>query len=185
MVDLLALDRAAVEINLALYDNLAPDDFDRTTPCAGWTVRDLLRHQVESSLDFVAGAHRTTPRPFDEDDLVAEFHRAAAEVADAFGAAGMLDREADFPGLTAMPGNRLVAAHFVDNLVHSWDLRRALGVDATLDEDLAGPAYRMALKYPYTPEVRGPGAFFAHPVPVLDTAPLTDRLVGLLGRDPS
>ncbi|NUT53966.1 MAG: TIGR03086 family protein, partial [Saccharothrix sp.] len=82
-------------------------------------------------------------------------------------------------------GRDLIAAHFVDGLVHSWDLCRAIGVDSTLDDELATAAHRMALRYPTTPDVRGPGAAFALPLDVPEDAPITDRLVGLLGRSPS
>jgi uncharacterized protein (TIGR03086 family) len=72
----------------------------------------------------------------------------------------------------------------VDNLVHAWDLCRAIGIDSTLDPEFATAAYRMARHYPTTPDVRGPGAAFAMPVDVPQDAPITDRLVGLLGRSP-
>ncbi|MFT7835521.1 TIGR03086 family metal-binding protein [Saccharothrix sp. BKS2] len=184
-MNLLELNRAALDLTLELWAELDEEHLGLPTPCAGWTVRELMRHQVEVTAGFAAAALGTAPGgPASDDALVA--YRAAADAATAaFRADGFLDRTAVFPGFGPRPARELVAAHFVDNLVHAWDLRRALGVDAALDPELAGAAHRMALRYPTTPDVRGPGAPFAHPVGVPEDAPVTDRLVGLLGRSPS
>lgn len=183
-MDLLDLNRSSLDLNLELMAELDESHLDLATPCAGWTVYELLRHQVETTLSFAAAVNRTAvDEPASDDPLTA--YRAAADAAtEAFRADGVLERDAEFPGYGRRPGRHLVAAHFVDGLVHSWDLRRAIGVDSTLDPELATAAFRMARHYPATPDVRGPGAAFALPVPVPEDAPITDRLVGLLGRSP-
>ncbi|MBB5958947.1 uncharacterized protein (TIGR03086 family) [Saccharothrix tamanrassetensis] len=183
-MDLLDLNRAAIDANIVLTGKLTPGDFDLVTPCTGWTVRDLLQHQVDMSLKFDAGARGGEVRAQADQDLVAAYAVASDQVTESFRANGFLDREAEFPGFGTRPGSNLVAAHFVDNLVHSWDLRRALGLDGTLDDELALAAYKMARRYPSTPDVRGPGAAFGLPVDVAEDASITDRLVGLLGRSP-
>ncbi|WP_433267369.1 TIGR03086 family metal-binding protein [Actinosynnema sp. CS-041913] len=183
-MDLLDLNRAAIDVNVRLTGKLEPAHFDLATPCAGWTVRDLLQHQVDMSLKFDAGARGGEARAQADDDLVVAYLVASDQVTESFQAAGFLDREAEFPGFGTHPGRNLVGAHFVDNLVHSWDLCRALGIDSTLDDELALAAYKMARHYPATPDVRGPGAAFGLPLDVPEDASLTDRLVGLLGRSP-
>ncbi|MFI9810643.1 TIGR03086 family metal-binding protein [Saccharothrix variisporea] len=183
-MDLLDLNRAAIDLNVTLYGKLEPHHYDLRTPCAGWTVRDLLQHQVDATLKFDAGARGTARAPQAGDDLVAAYVAASERVTEAFRADGVLDEPREFPGFGTRPGRDLVAAHFVDNLVHAWDLAKAVGFDATLDEEMALAAYKMARHYPSTPEVRGPGAAFGLPVDVPEDAPLTDRLVGLLGRKP-
>ncbi|MEU5690866.1 TIGR03086 family metal-binding protein [Actinosynnema sp. NPDC020468] len=184
-MDLLDIDRIALDLNVALYAELTDDEFDRPTPCAGWVVRDVLDHQVEQTLAFAAGARLGEPRAHDRANLVEEYARAADEVTAAFRADGLLDREAEFPDFGPMPGRNLVAVHFVDNLVHYWDVTRALGRAVVLDDRLAGAAHRIASRYPVTTSVRGPGSAFAMPVAVPEGAPVGDRLVGLLGRDPA
>ncbi|WP_367133445.1 TIGR03086 family metal-binding protein [Saccharothrix sp. HUAS TT1] len=184
-MDLLDLNRSALDLNLELMAGLEERHLDLRTPCAGWTVYELLRHQVESTLGFTAGIRRTAVDAPAGDDLVAAYRVATDAATEAFRADGVLDREAEFPGYGVRPGRHLVAAHFVDNLTHAWDLCRAIGVDSTLDAELATAAYRMARHYPTTPDVRGPGAAFALPVAVPEDAPITDRLVGLLGRSPA
>ncbi|MEU4445071.1 TIGR03086 family metal-binding protein [Actinosynnema sp. NPDC050801] len=184
-MDLLDLNRSALDLNLKLMAELDEAHLDLATPCAGWTVYELLRHQVEMTLSFTAAIrHADVEAPADDDMLTA--YRAATDAAtEAFRAEGVLERDAEFPGYGRRPGRDLVAGHFVDNLVHAWDLSRAIGVDSTLDPELATAAYRMARHYPTTPDVRGPGGAFAMPVPVPEDAPVTDRLVALLGRAPT
>jgi uncharacterized protein (TIGR03086 family) len=184
-VDLLDLNRSALDLNLKLMADLEEAHLDMATPCAGWTVYELLRHQVESTLAFTAAVRRTDVEAPASDDLTVAYRVATDAATEAFRADGVLEREADFPGYGRRPGRHIVAAHFVDNLVHAWDLCRAVGIDSTLDAELATAAHRMARHYPTTPDVRGPGAAFAMPLDVPEDAPITDRLVGLLGRSPN
>ena len=184
-MDLLDLNRSSLDLNLKLMADLTEDHLDLATPCAGWTVYELLRHQVEMTLAFAAAIRRTDVEAPASDDLTAAYRVATDAATEAFRGDGVLEREAEFPGYGLRRGRDLVAAHFVDNLTHAWDLCRAIGVDSTLDTELATAAHRMARHYPTTPDVRGPGGAFALPVDVPADAPITDRLVGLLGRSPS
>jgi uncharacterized protein (TIGR03086 family) len=80
-----------------------------------------------------------------------------------------------------------------DLVVHGWDLARATGQDGTIDpvdvERLwsATTAIPAELMRRYrTPGAFGPGIEVYGPeVRVDETAPLQDRLLGLLGRDPA
>ncbi|MFD1147020.1 TIGR03086 family metal-binding protein [Saccharothrix hoggarensis] len=184
-MDLLDLNRSALDLNLKLWADLDEAHLDLPTPCAGWTVYELLRHQVESTLSFTAAVTGAPVAEPASDDMLTAYRAASDAVTEAFRGDGVLERVMEFPGYGLRPGKSLVAAHFVDNLVHAWDLCRAIGVDSTLDTEPATAAYRMARYYPTTPDVRGPGAAFALPVDVPEDAPITDRLVGLLGRSPN
>ena len=184
-MDLLDLNRSSLDLNLKLMADLEEAHLDLPTPCAGWTVYELLRHQVESTLAFTAAVRRTAVDAPASDDMPTAYRVATDAATAAFRADGALEREAEFPGYGLRPGRDLVAGHFVDNLVHAWDLCRAIGLDSTLDAELATAAHRMARHFPTTPDVRGPGRAFAMPVDVPEDAPITDRLVGLLGRSPN
>lgn len=181
-MDLPELDRAALDLNAELMGRLTADQLDRSTPCEGWTVRDLLRHQVDTTLKF--GEALGTPPRDPGTDLVTAYRITADRFTGEFDVA-VLDREVEFPGFGRRQGRQVLAAHFVDNLVHAWDLARAMGEAGELPAELAEAAIRMARHYPSTPDVRGPGGAFAFPVDVPEDAPVTDRLVGLLGRSPS
>jgi uncharacterized protein (TIGR03086 family) len=180
-VDLLELDRRACELNFSLIEGLTSAELDMATPCVEWTVRELIQHQVDSTVAFTAGARGApldvTGAPVGSDPLGA-YKTAVSEAWAAFDRAGMLDEEWDFPGFGRQSGRTLVAAHFVDNLVHAWDLGRAVGQEYAFDDDLADAAWRITRHYP-------PGiASFAPPVDVPEAASATDRLVGRLGRSP-
>ena len=184
-MDLLDLNRSALDQNLKLMADLDEAHLDMATPCAGWTVYELLRHQVEITLAFTAAIRHAAVEEPASDDLVIAYRVATDAATEAFRADGVLDRKAEFPGGYGLrPGRDLVAGHFVDSITHAWDLSRAIGIDSTLDTGMATAAYRMARHYPTTPDVRGPGGAFAMPVAVPEDAPITDRLVGLLGRSP-
>lgn len=68
---------------------------------------------------------------------------------------------------------------------HTWDLARALGVDAELDQQVAaavlGPIQDALPAQPRGEEV---GIPFGPVVPVADDASSYEQLVGWLGRDP-
>jgi uncharacterized protein (TIGR03086 family) len=110
---------------------------------------------------------------------------SAAAAAAACAAAGALERKMELPGLGAFPGPVAVSFHFVDYLIHGWDVAKAIGAVPEPGADLVQAALKMVSRYPDTPQVRGPGAPFAAKVAVPDDAPPLDRLVGLLGRAPS
>ncbi|MEV0677226.1 TIGR03086 family metal-binding protein [Actinosynnema sp. NPDC050436] len=183
-MDLLELDRTAIDRNTALLAALEPEQLDLPSPCAGWTVRDVARHLVDMSIQFDVGAHGGKPRTGISDDLVASYATASDLVTESFRADGFLDRRAVLPGFGEHPGRNLIGAHFVDTVVHWWDIKRALGGDSALDDDLALVAYKVARRYPDTPGMRGPGAAFGPALDVAEDAPVTDKLVALLGRSP-
>ena len=181
MLDLLKLDRRACELNFDLIEGLSAAELDMATPCVEWTVGELIQHQVDSTVAFTAGARGgpwdVTGPPVGADPL-GVYRAAVSEAWTAFDTAGMLDAEWDFPGFGRQSGRALVAAHFVDNLVHAWDLARALGQGCAFEEDLADAASRIIRQYP------SGIASFAPPVAVPETASATDRLVARLGRSP-
>jgi uncharacterized protein (TIGR03086 family) len=180
-VNLLELDRRACELNIGLIKDLTRVELAMATPCAEWNVQELVQHQVDSTAGFTAGARGlptdVTGTPVGNDPL-GVYTAAVQEAWNAFDTAGMLDAEWEFPGFGRQSGRTLVAAHFVDNLVHAWDLAKALGQDLTFEADMAEAAVRITRAYP-----TGIAAF-APPVPVDEGAPTTDRLVARLGRSP-
>ena len=69
-----------------------------------------------------------------------------------------------------------------DVFMHSWDLARAGGQDAGLDEDFA--AQLLEGMRPIEQLLRDSGQY-GPAVPVPDDAPVVDRLMGFVGRDPA
>ncbi|MET8334977.1 TIGR03086 family metal-binding protein [Streptosporangium canum] len=186
-MDILELDRRASDALGKIIAAVTPEDLRRPTPCADWTLYGLIRHQISDNLGFAAAASGTTPdrSVWDSGVLGADpseaFGWSAALVTEAFTAQGMLERRVEVREFGVLPGAFAVSMHFVDSVVHGWDVARALGMPGDLAPDLAEVALELVLGMPLS---RGPGQVFGHPVEVPDGAPVYQRLVAHLGRDP-
>ena len=187
-LDVLALARSQFAQRLQA---VTPADWQRPTPCAEWTVRDLVVHVVggdRMSAALVSGATRdeavAVRRTIDlGDDAVAAFNGEADQLAVAFAAPGAFERIFPHPSGMDMPGARLLGFRIGDYTLHAWDLARAIGADETLDETLVQEVWN-ALS-PMAGVISGSGVFGAGPSgEVADDAPLQQRLLDLTGRRP-
>ncbi|MEU0568088.1 TIGR03086 family metal-binding protein [Nonomuraea sp. NPDC005983] len=194
MVDIIQLNRRSVQATIDLVNTIKPDDLHRPTPCAGWTVRDLLEHQIVQNHGF---AHAATGRPSDlaawqprplGDDPRGEHTESAEAVLTAFAEDGVLERRFWLPEIRdggPFPAELAIGFHFIDCVVHGWDLAKALGVAPNVPPALAEAALPLAAQVPDTPEARGEGRAFRPGLAIEDDAPALDRVVALLGRSPS
>ncbi|MEU5877782.1 TIGR03086 family metal-binding protein [Spirillospora sp. NPDC047279] len=192
MTDIRDLDRRAVETSVTIVSRLTAADLDRPTPCAAWTVADLLAHMTVQHHGFAAAARGHggdpalwTPRPLAADPVKA-YAEAAEDVVAAFHEPGAADRGftlAEFEGRT-FPGAMAMSFHFIDYVVHGWDAARALGLPYTLDDDLAEPALAIALAVPDDGQRRTPGSPF-RPALAASTRDPLERILTHLGRSPS
>ncbi len=69
-----------------------------------------------------------------------------------------------------------------DVVVHTWDVARAVGAEVVLDPELCEVGLERALA---NRERLVASGMFGPPVPVPEDAPVQDRLLACLGRDPS
>jgi uncharacterized protein (TIGR03086 family) len=180
-----------VRASLALVERATARDLARPTPCSDWTLHGLLRHMIAQHYGFAAASTgdsdmaRWMLRPLGQDPVAA--YRAAAEcVLDAFAADGALDRDFPLPEITRdlmFPGRQAISFHFVDYVVHSWDVARTLGLPVDLDPAVVEAALRVAQAVPGGDARLAPGAAFG---PVVDWpgGSALDRIVALLGRSP-
>ena len=82
-----------------------------------------------------------------------------------------------------MPGSTLLGFRTADNLLHAWDLARAVGGDEALDPDLVTVVW--ARLEPMAPVVATLGVFGTGPSGTVGAdAPLQERLLDLSGRRP-
>ena len=175
----------------SIVANVTPDQYGDATPCASWTVRDLLNHIVEGANWFalcVNGGAAPDPDPthgFDyaAGDPLASYDEGAAASVAAFGAPGAQE------ALIALPFGQLPGAMFMgiatnDMVTHGWDLAKATGQPYEVDADLASAmlTHMQGLAEP----LRGPDGVGAWgpAVDVAEDAPALDRLVAYLGREP-
>lgn len=123
----------------AVVAELGDGDWDRSSMCEGWTVRDVVEHVVggdrfapillaggglDEAIEAVIGVDHLGDDP---SGAVAD---AAASTRDAF--AGSLDRTVDHP-VGAIPARRFIGFRVFDQLGHTWDIAAALDRAVTLD----------------------------------------------------
>lgn len=170
---------------MALVAAVRPEDLALPTPCAGWTVRQLLDHMVWENL-MTASVAEGTPRTDHGadhlgDDHLAAFGDAARAALAAFTADGMLHRTY---GPYKAPGAMLVQQVVVELLAHGWDLARATGAPTVLAPEVAEETLAAALRI-YGAAPRTAGSSFAPVRPTPPGASAADRLAAFLGRDPA
>jgi len=191
---LIELHRRAVLASAAIVSRVGPGDLARDTPCAGWTLGDLLVHMTGQHHGFAAAAEGAGADPAvwapgpPAADPVAAYRAAVDRVLDAFGQDGVLDRPFALPEISTgrtFPGHQAVAFHLVDYVVHGWDVARSLGTGYQLDPDVLDAALRTARAVPDGAARLAPGAAFAPARPAPDGAATLDRIVALLGRSPT
>lgn len=141
-MDVATLHRRTVEDWEARVAAVGDADWDRPTPCTGWTVRDLVNHVVGEELWAVPLLDgRTIAEVGDrfDGDVLGEAprdtcHQAAGEAARAVDGAppeGVV--HLSYGDERVEEYVRQLAA---DHLVHGWDLSVATGADPRLDPEL-------------------------------------------------
>lgn len=190
-VDLVALDAHAVRASVGLVTRATPADLTRPTPCAEWTLADLLAHMTVQHNGFAAAARgETDPKVWElrslGDDPAGAYRDSADRVLEVFAADGVLERMFLIPefGDQPLPGRQAISAHLVDYVVHSWDVAKALGVPARLEPAAVDTAYEIAQVVPTGDARLVSGAPFGPEVPFSGGSRL-DQLVAHLGRSPN
>ncbi|VVJ16799.1 Uncharacterised protein [Amycolatopsis camponoti] len=181
------LDRRSLLVLDKLVATVTPADLARPTPCAGWTLADLLRHQVSENHAFATAAREGSAPDWDAGDLGDDAPAAYRASVDDFLAAmaddAVLDRQLTINHFGTFPGTVAAHMHLVDTVAHGWDLARALGLPYEPDAEAVHVALKLAGRIP--DEGREKNGSFAHRVePEADASEL-DRFLALLGRDPA
>ena len=190
-MDVVELDRIAVREAARVVDLAREGDWARDTPCAGWDLRRLVAHMTGQHHGFAAaargeGGETRFWRERAEDGDPARAHRRAADaVLTAFAQTGAVEREFVLPELGGgFAGRTAIGFHFVDYVVHAWDVAAALGVPLGLADEVLGAALTVARRVPTDPAGRGPGFAFAPALKVPEGAGPLEETLRLLGREP-
>ncbi|QNE21772.1 TIGR03086 family protein [Kribbella qitaiheensis] len=196
-LDLRAEDRAATDLCRSAVELVRPNQLDLPTPCAKWNLGELIAHLVAENRGFATiavaasrsaqkgdavrfGLGMWRPGPPDEITL-ARFGATSEAVGAAYADDAVLDLPVEVREFGTFPGRVAVAMHFVDYLVHGWDVARSIGRPNPIPEDLAEIALRLGT---LIPAERPDDGVFAPVVPTDPDAPASERLLGLVGRDP-
>jgi uncharacterized protein (TIGR03086 family) len=195
--DLRPLHRTAVLASVDVVSAVTADDLSRPTPCAGWNLADLLTHMTVQHRGFAAaarghGADEAVWQTGTVDEEVAvdpagTYAAAAADVIDAFAGADVLKSSFVLPELGAdasFPGEMAIGFHYIDYVVHGWDVARALGRSYELPAEVLAAAVPLALFVPDGDFRAIDNAPFGPVIPVADSTGDLDRILAHLGRSP-
>jgi uncharacterized protein (TIGR03086 family) len=180
---------AALDFFGSRVHTVGAGQWDASTPCSEWSVRELVNHLTVEQLwaprlvrdgatvDEVGDA-------FDGDQLgddpAAAWDRAATVAIEVFRAPHALDRTVHL-SYGDTPAVAYCAQMTTDATVHAWDLSRGIGADEDLPEDLATAALHEV--EPYANGLHKSG-MFAPPIEPPPGADDRTRLLCLLGRRP-
>lgn len=189
MNEMALLRRAGSEFGRRLA-NVRPDQLSCQTPCAEWTVRDLISHVVGESIMSVCLLHGAdaeqavfgTNGDILGGDASAAFATAVSAEYLAFEEPGAMGRTVHHPAMD-MPGAQLLGFRIGGLTLHGWDLARGYGGDDTLDLELVEAVWTQLS--PMASFIAQTGVFGAGPSgKVGHDAPLQVRLLDLTGRRP-
>ena len=159
-------------------------DWDVPTPVEGWAARDVVRHLVEwlpGFLESGAGVRLPAGPPVDEDPA-GSWQAQLAAVQELLDDPGTQAKVLANPHTGAFPLPEAIDRFYTaDVFMHTWDLARSTGQDDRLDADFS--AELLAGMEPLDELLRSSGQYGAR-VAVPDGAPVQDRLLGFIGRDP-
>lgn len=167
-------------------EEVSDERWDRSTPCSGWTVRDLVAHVASIVGDLEALASGAPlPPAVPAAEVRCGAHVAAGIRKDLASGLGVwrfvdLEDDRDFPwGRT--PAVRALQFTAVELAGHGWDLMVATGVaPAFRDCDLEAV---LATAVDVLPEFARPG-LFNPPVLAPSSVRVIDRMAAAMGRSP-
>ncbi|HEY3709491.1 MAG TPA: TIGR03086 family metal-binding protein [Amycolatopsis sp.] len=182
------LDRQSLLVLDKIVASATAADLDRPTPCAGWTLADLLRHQVSENHAFAEAARHGSAADWESGELGADAYASYAASVDDFLRAFAEDdvpaRQLRINTFGTFPGEVAAAMHLVDTVAHGWDLAKTLDLPYEPVADAVTTALQFAALIPADPEERKKDGTFAPLVAVPADASELDRFLGLLGRAP-
>jgi len=170
-----------------LMDGVRADQLGNATPCADFSVKELLEHMVlvqRRSAAIGNGQHWTSTEEQPQDSGWAEsFGEASHAVMEAWTDSSKLGQQYEVPWGT-IPGAGLLVTYTAELAVHGWDLAQATGADFSIDDNVLGGAL-VGVKFIPAEGRDVPEVPFG---PVVDPGPgasALDQIAGWLGRDVS
>lgn len=162
----------------------AVDDaaLQRSTPCEGWVVRDLLEHVNGGARMFAAAFTGGAVRDRElADEPVAVVGEALHGFDAAIRAPGALDQTLETP-FGAMPGEAFARLAALDLLMHLWDLAQATDQRLVVPDAVVASVDGFA-RQALSDDLRVPGLFGGE-VAAPPTAGPLDALAAFTGRQP-
>jgi uncharacterized protein (TIGR03086 family) len=196
--DIRSFHRAAVLASVDIVNNVTPKDLHRATPCDGWDLAHLLAHMTVQHHGFAAAARGDGADPARWDtatvadavaiDPAGTYAAAAADVLDAFADDAVLAASFALPEFgqgAAFPGSQAIGFHFVDYVVHGWDVARAINAPFMLPADVIAAVLPLVFAVPDGDFRATPGSVFAPAIAAGEPISDLDRALLHLGRSPA
>jgi uncharacterized protein (TIGR03086 family) len=196
--DIRSFHRTAVLASVDIVDTVAPKDLDRQTPCEGWNLAQLLAHMTVQHRGFAAAARgdgadlaRWDPASVADAvaaDPAATYASAAAHVLEAFTSDSVLDATFSLPEFgpgAAFPGAQAIGFHFVDYVIHGWDVARAIDAPFTLPDEVIAAVLPLVFAVPDGDFRTAPESPFARALDGDADVSDLDRALLHLGRSPA
>ena len=171
-----------------IIDKVTSDHGNRSTPCAEWTVDDLIQHvfavsgrakAMAAGIDVVADGSIGDPVG---EDLTTSYRESVASVRRAFGDRAIFDTLLTTP-MGPYPGRVVFTVTSIEHLIHGWDLAAAIGVPFQFDPDVIERSFQAISDMPDVfANFRTSGAY-SPPLTAGDDAGPAVRLLAELGRD--
>ncbi|TQC44898.1 TIGR03086 family protein [Rhodococcus sp. WS4] len=185
-------DARAVEASKDVVSRVTRGDPQRATPCAQWNLGQLLAHMTVQHQGFAAAAAGSGPdlqnwQPRASADPVAAYRSAADAVVEAFARHRALGSAFWLPEISTefpFPAATAVGFHFLDYVVHSWDVARSLGLDFVPESDMVAAVLAIARLVPDGADRLREGAAFAPSLPADRDSADFGAVLSLLGRSP-
>lgn len=172
----------------ALVAGVGPAEMRLSTPCEGWSTRDLLNHVIGGAGMFADAFGGAPLRDISGrlpdvvgDDPSAAFGRAVERFGAAAQQPGAMERVLPLP-VGSMTGQTFLRFAAFDLLIHSWDLATTLDAPLEVPEDLVAEVDRFA-RIVLEPWQRD-GINFQEPTTDPSGATALERLVAYTGRTP-
>ena len=194
--DIRSFHRTAILASVDVVDQVTPEDLHRPTPCAGWNLAELLAHMTVQHRGFAAAARgdgadlsrwdAATVADAVALDPAGTYATAAADVLDAFADAGLETSFAlpEFGPNAVFPASQAIGFHFVDYVVHGWDVARSIDKPFALPDDVISAVLPLVLAVPDGDFRNTPGSPFARAIEGVEGVSDLDRILLHLGRSP-
>lgn len=168
----------ALDYTRGALARITAGDVDRPTPCAGWSLADLLAH-MEDALDAFAEAADGTVGLYSAAPtaLATRVRSLETKACGLLGSWMMTTTPYVDVGGHPLPVDTIARVAALEIAVHGWDVHRTTGHERPLPEPLAAALLPSALRIALTEDDR-----FAPPVPVDVEAPAGVHVLALLGR---
>ena len=177
----------AVQLMLPTLAGISADQLSASTPCAEWTVQNLITHNIKVA-DYAHGIFQgnNTTNPMEVDDPLPSQGARDAFAAGTSRVLALLKSTSDLNQVVETPFGPMPIASFVmfptlDIVIHKWDLANGTGQDTSLDAGLSEACYGVMQM---GAEMGRQAGVFGPEIEVSVTASFQDKLLALSGRQP-